>query len=147
MKITRVFYNGSEMKQKHAIPLMMRQMIEEDAPELPDFPANGNPYRYICEKINELRLRPLSENGVRNWCYEKGKSGAAPTLDDFFLLIQITKSKRPLNFISRLIDENNADSQANIYGEVFEEIGDFIVELGEQLKIKGLEYKNGKSAN
>ena len=146
MKITTVFYNGRKMNQKRVIPLMMRQMIEKDAPELPDFPANGNPYRYVREKISELRLRPLSENGIRNWCYEEEKSGASPTLDDFFLLIQITKSKRPLNFISRLIDENNADSQTIIYGEVFEEIGNFIEELGKQLKIKGLDYKNGKIA-
>ena len=43
MKITTVFYNGRKMNQKRVIPLMMRQMIEKDAPELPDFPANGNP--------------------------------------------------------------------------------------------------------
>jgi len=147
MGITKVFFNGRLMTQKKAVSLMLRKMIEEEAPNLPNFRKNEDPYKYIFRKLMKTRSKSITVHRIRNWCYEKGKGGAPPTLEDFFMIVQITKSNLPLEFICSLIDDKNALSQSNIYGEVFEEIGDFIEELGKQLKIKATEYKNGNITN
>ena len=126
---------------------MLRKMIEEEAPNLPDFNKGEDPYKYICRKLIPMRTNSITVSRVRNWCFERDKGGAPPTLQDFFMIVQITKSKLPLKYICSLIDDSNAISQSNIYGEVFEEIGDFMEELGKQLKIKASEYKNGKVTN
>lgn len=145
MENTIVFFNGKLMRIREAIPAIMKMMIEEDVKELPDFIPGDNPYNYVHKKLYEYRNKPISVSGMRNWCYEKGKGGALPTLEDFLYVIKITKSKKPLLLIGSMINENEPEEQSDIYGSVFNELGDFVVEMGKNIKALAPNYfKNPK---
>jgi len=142
MKIPTLFFNGKIYNLREAIPILMRQIIEEDISLLPDSGQNVNPYRYLSEKLTNLKSRTVTEKAIRSWCCDKDTYGACPTLEDFFLIIQITKSKRILQFIGSLIDLETPEEQANICGSIYEEIGDVILEMGAKLKSLASQYKN-----
>jgi len=139
MKISTVFFNGKILTLRESVPILMRQIIEEDIPLLPDYEQNVNPYRFLSEKLTILKTRAVCESTIRNWCYEKDIHGSCPTLEDFFLIIQITKSKRVLHYIGSLIDLKNPEEQAIFSSAVCEEIGDVIIEMG--MKLKNLAIK------
>ena len=142
MKISTLYFNGKILTLRESIPILMRQVIEEDVPLLPDYDKNVNPYRFLSEKLTDLKSRTVSESAIRSWCYEKDSYGACPALEDFFLIIQITKSKRILQFIGSLIDLKNSEEQALFSSAICEEIGDVILEMGAKLKNIASQFKD-----
>jgi hypothetical protein len=142
MKISTLFFNGKILTLRESIPILMRQVIEEDVPLLPDYDKNVNPYKFLSEKLSIFKTRAIGESTVRNWCYEKDTFGACPALEDFFLIIQITKSKRILQFIGSLIDLKNSEEQALFSSAICEEIGDVILEMGAKLKNIASQFKD-----
>ncbi|MFC1555527.1 hypothetical protein ACFL67_00435 [candidate division KSB1 bacterium] len=109
-------------------------MIEQDVLACDNFMQGANPYDFVSTELSIIKERRIREKVVRNWCYPKGSGGTPPTLEDFLNLVLITQSKRPLQMLSSIIDTNDADTQAELYGECYQDMGKMLEDMGKKLQ-------------
>jgi hypothetical protein len=99
-----VLFKGKNQPLSEAIALVMRQMIEEDTLNLPDYNPRWNPYKFW-----ELELGK-SEGTIRKWVSDPSSGGATPPLHLFCIIAFKTRSNNALEFIQALV---NLDSSIN----------------------------------
>ncbi len=131
-----IFYEGKTRTVTEAGALLIRHMIELDLNNAPEYNKSSDPYKWLADKMNK------SDRAVRYWAIDwDSPGGAKPTIIDFINLMNITKSRRPLEFLGNLVSESTPEQQMNNHGNTMLKASGYIRELADTLEMLAKENK------
>ncbi|MFC1477598.1 hypothetical protein ACFL6L_03920 [candidate division KSB1 bacterium] len=127
-ELLTVHFELEERTLSEAGALLFRRMIEEDLPNAPDFPGKTDPYKWLSKKIGK------SARLLRAWAYDwESPSGIRPNIIDFFNIIYLAKSQRPVELFEGIITDATAKQKLQNHGNLLKKIAVHIRELADTI--------------